>query len=422
MASSQANSISPQSLITEDHVKKVLETDKGSDAHLKSWKVVDFTTPGDNYGSVVTCVEVLFSKDNEDDCEVTYVVKLNPLKKIEGFPDLIPYYFSKEGKFYEEIVPALNERLISSGQKPLGFPKCFLVSLEDGKEQIYLEDLRARDFKMFDRRKGLDEDHVALVLAEVARLHAASYLLKKRVLNGAPAAEKYEFLSRDLLNFCPNGKEVFVPLFHSNIDTGIMMLEKVGGYETAINWLKSFKPEVETVLSTLMQSETFNTICHGDCWNNNILFRYDSEGRPIEVMLIDLQACREASLACDLNYFLYTSVTGDVRRPNIDHFLSIYHSTYKAVLESDGIPMYFNEEELLEEFRGKNKVGLIFALSVIPALLMEPSEIPGMEDKDIETLMQEMRMIALDKLKTNPLCKPRYLSLFDEFMETGLIS
>ncbi|XP_064121425.1 uncharacterized protein LOC135225828 isoform X3 [Macrobrachium nipponense] len=422
MASSEKKTVVPQSLIAEESVKKVLETDKGSDVLLKSWKVVDFTKPGDNYTCFVTSVEVKFSKGNGEDCEVTYIVKLNAQRKMEGFPDMTPFLFTKEGKFYEQLVPVLNEALTAAGQKPLRFPRCFLVLLEEGKEQIYFEDLRARGFKMFDRRKGMSKDHCALVLAELARLHGASYLLRKKFLEGRPAAEKYDFLAQDFFNFFPKAEDLFLPMLESNVDTGIMMLEKVGGYEKAIEWLKPFKLEIGNVFSTGMQSERYSTICHGDCWNNNILFKYDDEGRPVDLMLVDLQMCREVSLACDLNYFLYTSVTGDVRRPNIDHFMSIYHSTYKGVLEAGGLPMYFNQEELLEEFRGKNKTGLVFALGLIPALLMEPDEVPELSDRDLDELMQELRMITLSKLKTHPLCKPRYLSIFDEFMETGLIS
>lgn len=420
MASPEKQTITPQSLITEEHVKEALKSDKGGDALLKSWKVVDFTKPGDNYACIVTSVEVSYLK-NDEDCEVTYIVKLNSLRNLEGFLELTPVMFEKEGKFYQEILPALNEALHSAGQEPLHLPKCFHVVVEHDKEQIYFEDLRARDFKMFDRRKGMGKDHVVLVLKEIARLHSASYLLMKTYKEGDTATAKYEFLSKDWLTFTPQAKDLFVPMFHKEIDTGAMMLEKVGGYETTIDWMKSFKSEVEDVLGAQMQSEKFNTICHGDCWNNNILFRYDAEGHPIEVMLVDLQLCREASLATDLNYFLYTSLTGDVRKPHLAHFMSVYHSSYKEVLKGGRLPMYFTQEDLEREFRGKNKYGLLFAFMILPALMMEPGEVPEFTDKDMETLAMEFRAIALDHLDTNPMFKPRFLSVFDELKETGLI-
>ncbi|XP_068229657.1 uncharacterized protein [Palaemon carinicauda] len=421
LASTEKQPITPQSLITEGHVKEALRCDKGSDAVLESWKVVDFTKPGDNYSSVVTSVEVRYLKDNEE-CEVTYVVKLNGLRTVEGFPDLMPVLFDKEGKFYQNGLPDLNEALVSAGQEPLRFPKCFHVFLEDKKEQIYFEDLRARDFKMFDRRKGLDKDHVVLVMKEIARLHSASYLLMSRCEEGETPATKHKYLAKDYLNFIPGNKHWFLPILQRPIDTGIMMLEKVGGYETAIKWMKSFRYEIKDVLSVQMHSKKFNNICHGDCWNNNILFRYNDEGRPIEVMFVDLQMCREASLATELNYFLFTSLTGDTRKPHFDYFMSVYHSSYKEVLEGGNLPMYFTQEELVQEFRDKNKYGLLFASLILPNSLVEPDEVPEMTDKDVFTMVEEFRAMALDKMNTNPSFKPRFLSVFDELMETGLIS
>ncbi|XP_064121411.1 uncharacterized protein LOC135225818 isoform X2 [Macrobrachium nipponense] len=412
----------PKSIITEEYVKKALIADKGIQAVLKCWKVADFTKRGDNYACEVTSVEVKYSLNDKEECEVTYVVKLNPHWNFADSEDHTQLFFEKEGKFYEELVPALNEALMSAGQKPLRFAKCFLVSLEEGKEQLYLEDLRARGFKMFDRRKGMDECHIALVISELARLHGASYLLTKKVLEGESAAARYEFLSKDLLNFSPNIKELYVSCMESNVDTGLMMLDRIGGYETAIGWLKSFKSEVENVLSSGIQSTRFRSICHGDCWNNNLLFRYNTEGHPVEVMLLDLQMCREASAASDLNYLLCTSVNGDVRKPKLRHFLSLYHSTYKEVLQGGDMPMHFTLEELIEEYRDKSKYGLLFSLAILPIVLAEPEEVPEMSDTDSETLMNRFRALVLEHLETNPLCKPRFLSIFDEFMETGVIS
>ncbi|XP_068230087.1 uncharacterized protein [Palaemon carinicauda] len=421
MASTEKQPITSHSLITDEHVKEALKCDKGSDAVLESWKVVDFTKPGDNYVCVVTSVEVKYLKDNQE-CQVTYVVKLNGFRNLEGFPDVTKVLFEKEGKFYQEILPALNEALISAGQEPLRLPKCFHVFLEDKKEQMYFEDLRARDFIMLDRRYGMDKDHVDLVIKEMARIHSASYVLMSKFEEGETAKTKYKILERDWLSFVPGNTDSHMPMFLKALGTAIMMLEKVGGYETAIEWMNSLKSEVKDVFGVQMRSKKFNSICHGDCWNNNILFRYNEEGHPIEVMLVDLQMCREASLATELNYFLFTSLTGDTRKPHFDYFMSVYHSSYKEVLEGGNLPMYFTQEELVQEFRDKNKYGFLSAIEVIPSLLIEPEDVPEMSGTDLDTFMEEVRRTTLETLDTNPLFKPRFLAVFNELMEAGLIS
>ncbi|XP_066990861.1 uncharacterized protein [Macrobrachium rosenbergii] len=412
----------PRSLITEDNVRKVLKVDKGSEALLKSWKVVDFTKSGDNFACLVTSVEVTYSTRDEGNCEASYVVKLNPNRKSGNFREAEPFLFEKEGKFYEELVPALNGALASARQEPLRFPKCFLVSLEEEKEHLYFEDLRVRGFRMFDKKKGLDKSHVTLVISELARLHGASYLLKQKFLEGRAVTSKYEFLSKDFLTCSPNCTEIFVSWVQRAIDTGVTFLETVSGYETATAWVKSIRSKVGFFLSEYLQSKKFNSVCHGDCWNNNMLFRYNSEGLPVEVAFVDLQFSREASIASDLNYFLQTSVTGDVRRPNIDNFMSIYHSAYKEVLEGRNMPMPFTKEEILEEFKDKSVFGLLFAMVIIPLLLIEPEEGLQVSDTCFETRMREIRVLSVAKLKTNLPHKSRFLAVFDELMEIGLIS
>ncbi|KAK7082821.1 hypothetical protein SK128_022980 [Halocaridina rubra] len=416
--------VTPQSLVNGDDVKKVLEADKRKEAQLISYEVIDFTKRGDNYACVVSSVKVKYDLHEKQDY-VSYVVKLNPCRNFTGYEDLTAIMFKKEAKFYADIVPELNAVLEALNQDPLKFPKCYHYNLTMGKEQIYFEDLRSRDFRMFDRRKGMDELHTPLVLREMARLHAAAYLLQCQNPK-EPLEQKFDFLKRDWLNFTDNDaiSEMMRQLLHNYLTNSISMLKRVGGYESAIAWVESLIPRVEEILTQGMQSKRFGTINHGDCWNNNILFRYDDEGKPIDVILLDLQICRKASLACDLNYFLYTSLTGSVRQPNLKDFLSTYYSSYKGVLEDAGRDMFFNEDDLMKEFREKNTLGAFFGMMIVPIMLMEPEDVPdmsGKDDSDMDNLVQEFQDKAMDMLNTNPLLKPRFLAIFDDMMETGLI-
>lgn len=156
--------------------------------------------------------------------------------------------------------------------------------------------------------------------------------------------------------------------------------------------------------------------------------RYDEDGVPVEVMLIDLQVCRRESFAVDLNYFLYTSLTGDVRKPNLDALLETYRGHFNGVVEAGGAggEGRLSEVEVVQEFRRLNILGAIFNMMIIGALLMEPEDVPefvasGDGADDLERVLADFRAKSLEMVDTNPLMRPRFLSVFDELTEAGLI-
>ncbi|KAK8725671.1 hypothetical protein OTU49_010682, partial [Cherax quadricarinatus] len=408
----------PHTLVTEESVKGALLADKGSDAHLVSWKFEDFTTQGDNYASIVSSVKVMFSLEGQDS-EVAYVVKLNPCRNFESLKGMTGMLFEKEVNFYLSLLPHLNAALTTAGQEPLRVPRCFYGSLERGKEFIFLEDLRPRGFKMFDRRKGLDVAHTSLVVKELARFHASSVLLEATTPD-EDLVVQHDFLIRDWTDF-----DVISTMFDSYLKNAIDMLGKVGGYERSISWVESLRLNIrEIILEQLERNGKYSVVCHGDCWNNNVLFRYDEDGTPIEVMLLDLQVVRKCSPTTDLNYLLFTSLTGEVRKPNLDTFLDTYYSSFLSVMESADMDMPFTDTFIKQEFQRKNVFGALFAMMLVPIVLFEPEDVPDFSsgtDENIDEFMNNFRTKGLEMLDTNPHFKSRYLSIFDELMELGLI-
>lgn len=256
--------------ITQESVEAALKNDKGSDARLVSFAVQEFTKKGDNFGSSVDRIDAIYSLHGTKQ-SVSYVVKYNP-KRFRAFVELSYVVFVKEAMFYEHLVQDIQSQLKEVGQKPLCVPQCFYTSLEENREVIFLEDLRAKGFKMFDRKKGMDVAHTKLVLEELARLHAASYLLKAKIPD---LAEKYPVLNLDWLNYADDAGELMYKTLSTQMDIVKDMLNKVGGYEVAENWLSRNRERVLEILGTNIERvPPFAVLCHGDCWNNNVLFRY----------------------------------------------------------------------------------------------------------------------------------------------------
>ena len=70
----------------------------------------------------------------------------------------------------------------------------------------------------------------------------------------------------------------------------------------------------------------FQILNHGDMWINNFMIKSDSEGKPIDVKLIDYQMSYWASPAGDLIYFLIISVQDDIKVDQFDNLVEYYHT------------------------------------------------------------------------------------------------
>ncbi len=72
-------------------------------------------------------------------------------------------------------------------------------------------------------------------------------------------------------------------------------------------------------------------ICHGDCWSNNLMFRYDSEtGKPCEVILVDLQLPVETCVVNDLVYVTYACTDLELRENHTDELIMILSTKFAA--------------------------------------------------------------------------------------------
>uniref|UniRef100_A0A0P4VY71 CHK kinase-like domain-containing protein n=2 Tax=Scylla olivacea TaxID=85551 RepID=A0A0P4VY71_SCYOL len=394
-------------------------SDKGAAAQLTAWKVVDFTKKGDNYACLVTSVEVKYEIDGKSS-EVVYVVKINSGKTFGG-ENMFDLFFEKECKFFLDIAPQINSILREIGHTKINVPKCFHASLEKGKEVIFLEDLRARGYKMADRKQGLDEAHTILVLRELARLHAASLLLQNKTPDD-DLGEKYPYLKIGMAYLVKKYNSMFKAI-KDHVIFGKTIIKKVGGYERVAAWIDTIIPNLVDIFEQLECGEP-KVVCHGDCWNNNLLFRYSETGHPEDVMLLDLQMIDYSAPATDLNYLLYTSTTGDVRKPNIEAFLGSYYTAFKDIMEAGGQTIPFTEAQLLKDFKDMNLAGLVFAMVFVPLVLFETegeADTSKENKEDLAEMLRETREKSLETIETNPLVKPRFLSVFDEMMELGII-
>lgn len=110
-----------------------------------------------------------------------------------------------------------------------------------------------------------------------------------------------------------------------------------------------------------------SVICHGDCWTNNLLYKYDDEGNILEVenfkqlcevtlifsfvfqiQFVDFQLIRFGSLTLDLSNLLFCCTDKNLRRDHFKPLLKLYHKELVRSLKLFGeLPNFLgNEDEL----------------------------------------------------------------------------
>ena len=275
MADEKQTAPNPADIVTHANSEIALKADKGENVKLESFKVIDFTSKGDNYASFVTSIRVEYKQEgSEEILEDSYIAKLNPLRESEAWEECTNGFFVHEGEFICKIVPKFNELLNSFNERRLRIPICHHASYDSRKEILILEDLREQGFKMVDRRKGLDFAHIGLVIEELARMHASSQIVEKR--SGEELDTTFPFLAEDLFDENSSVMKVFEAMIVSQFEVSLKMLQEIGNYDTEIELLRKFQRNTTPIYmeqTAKPKCPKFKTIIHGDCWSNNFLFK-----------------------------------------------------------------------------------------------------------------------------------------------------
>ncbi|KAJ4016142.1 Ecdysteroid Kinase 20 [Neodiprion lecontei] len=337
---------------------------------------------GDNYMSVVMRATVKGSRGNGTSYAKSIVTKYLPHHR-----EITPIFrtaelFKNESYFYERLLPLLGD-----------FGPIFIHA--DG-DKIVMEDLKHLGYSVLERRELLDLDHSLATVRILGKLHASSLALKLRDPGG------FEELVRPLTEAVfPQDK---MPSLGVSINdctkiavTQLDSIEpKSEELEVGIRFLKSFGENVYSEMQELVVPGRgeFDVLTHGDCWNNNIMFKHDNAGRVVDVKLIDFQITRHVSPAVDFHYFVYSSPKSSVIEENYDDLVRAYHSAFAEALERNSAPLEARRRLSIDWFNGElrkcAKYGIFTACWIIQAILAEEQDTVDMDQVTMDFMKEFM--------------------------------
>lgn len=220
---------------------------------------------GDGYVSEIYRVKVKHG-NGEIDLIVKSVIDNEDHRKLMHAEEV----FKNEIAFYTTVFPVLDqfqrERRVS---EPVEIAKCYATSLDERKEALVLEDLKAAGYLLCNRRKPLDEAHIALALRQYGKLHALSFGLRDQ------RPEDFKRISASLTDIFPLVFSEFIESFRPQILKNAEML-KERGLIAESELAKETAADLEHILLRCCEpDDPYTVVIHGDCWCNNMMFKSD---------------------------------------------------------------------------------------------------------------------------------------------------
>ncbi|KAL5277995.1 hypothetical protein ACFFRR_002939 [Megaselia abdita] len=393
--------------LTGDLVEYALQKGlKCKNIHVRNVVYSAGSSGGDNYCSDIIRAKVTFSKGGAVKTDVSLIIKC--IQRSESRDLLIKMgVFDTEEKMFLQIIPKIEnilERTIS--------PKCYFTCLEPTKT-FFMDDLGYYGYKIGDRTKKLDLEHTLAVMKHLGQFHAGSMILAEKFPDEAMKVSKPTLFptNKDDLN------DIHFSMFVKTFKTFISVTADIPKFER-ISWkLRKFSDTFLDIVTQTYDSsfDKLKVINHGDCWLNNIMFKY-SQNKPVDVKFIDFQFSYLASPGIDINYFLNTSCQVEVLRSHRSELLKVYYKSLTEILQKkDFTPIPSYEDIKYEVFR-KEFYGFMAFATLSPIMSMDSE---ASTDNDFSNIGSEekQKQIFQGKIFLEQLdfCLDRYdkLGIFD---------
>ncbi|KAJ8926076.1 hypothetical protein NQ315_009932 [Exocentrus adspersus] len=367
------------------------------------------TTDGDGYLGEVTFVKI--KAPNKD---IHLVVK--SAKASEEFRKKTPIKqaYDRETYMYTKVFPVLEQFRKECLHQ---FPRCYGACAEDRKEALIMEDLKMSGFEVHDRRRPQNLNHALLVFRNYGKYHAVSLGLRLR----EPVL--FQKLTKDMSDvmamFMTQMK--ILPNVTKEFETAVDVLRRSGKGALADKYRDVTTKLKQYLVDNGDADSTQSVILHGDCWNNNMMFKYedDNKTQPTDMRFIDFQLSKVASPVFDLSYYLYTCAD----KPVLDQFdflLQAYHSSLSDALEELGLDceQVLSYDQLKQHWRKYGTYGLALAPMIVKIELFESEE--AVDFAESLKKGQGFKNTVDVKLQEQEVYEARLLDVFQHFAEKFL--
>ncbi|XP_039498597.1 uncharacterized protein LOC120456074 [Drosophila santomea] len=333
---------------------------------------------GDNYLGVVWRLQAA------TDSKRSLVVKLPPQNRVRRKQFFARPCFLRETAAYEVFLP-LTEMIQEKWKIPgedrfRQHALCFGTRQDEPNECIVLEDLSCAGFFLHNRFLDLSVEHVRRVMLTYAKLHAISLAGKCQF------PDRMQELQQLVDIFEQRREDHALGVYFENLKgsaLSALLAPEDDFYRVRLEAYFAKGSYFQLLLPLVSGSncEPFAVMCHGDCWNNNILYKSAQRGELEDVRLIDWQLMRYASPVTDLSYFLFTCTSREFRQSHLKNMLEDYYEELgqQLIRLGEQVEQLFPRPAFDEQVATKAAVGLLLAMMVLPIVTMQGQDVPDLQ-------------------------------------------
>lgn len=262
-------------------LKEIVEKKLGDFSQFKI-ECTAGSNKGDNYLGIVYRIRVKSKVDGS--LKLSLVLKSAPQGSERRDQFHVHDLFEREFLFYDEIFPLYKKFQEEKGidVETEGFHHTALSygSIhEQPFEGIFLEDLTAKSFEMFDRKKELTREHVLRTMEALAKMHALFFAMKDQ---RSELIEKYKTME-DILIKISNDPDASIRIWiETQNKKAIEVIKKSNNDDLKSHVLKILNDDIIKQFDDSTNgknAEPYAILCHGDCWNNNVMYKYKVCGK-----------------------------------------------------------------------------------------------------------------------------------------------
>lgn len=239
--------------------------------------VTGTTEKGDGYMGDITFVKV------EDENGKTYSLVVKSAKKSPLLREQLPVRMAYKNEIflYTEVLKQFVNFQKEKNVKCVfdNYAKCYETLIYDDVEVVVLENMKDAGYFLWDKAVGMNRGHVVEVLKNYGKLHAISYALKDQ------KPELFHNLASKLPDIFIEMEQIFQDL-QKKIFEEIIDLAKTKGYNDIAEKLVSMEEKISVIYKGDKENP-YAIIAHGDCWNNNVMFKYKVNKKSSRIYLIE---------------------------------------------------------------------------------------------------------------------------------------